>query len=202
MWRFGWAGSGDDRLVDAFLTSLFALLLAEMGDRPQILCAALAIRYGRAAPVIWGLGLATLFNCLISAFAGSAVNQWISEEPVQLFYALSLLLAGIGMMAWRRPVDLLDTWTLGPFWTSFLGLFILQLGDKGQFILAATAARTDAWGFAAAGGWIGVMAACVPAVIFQEKLAEMLPVKAIRYTGGGMFLVIGIVIALSAWAII
>lgn len=202
MWRCGWAGSRDDRLVDAFLTSLFALMLAEIGDRPQILCAALAIRYGRVVPVLWGLGLATLLNCLISSFAGSAVNQWISEEPVQLFYALSLLFAGIGMVAWRRPVDLLDTWTLGPFWTSFMGLFILQLGDKGQFILAATAARTDAWVFAAAGGWIGVMAACVPAVIFQEKLAGMLPVKAIRYTGGGMFLVIGTVMALRAWAII
>lgn len=153
-------------------------------------------------PVILGLALATLLNCLISAIAGSAVNQWISEDPVQLFYALSLIFAGIGMVAWRRPVDLLEKWTLGPFWTSFLGLFILQLGDKGQFILAATAARTDAWGFAAAGGWIGVMAACVPAVIFQEKLARMLPVRAIRYIGGGIFLLIGAIIALGAWGII
>lgn len=202
MWRCGWADSRDGGVVDAFLTSLFGLLIAEIGDRPQILCAALVIRYGRAAPVIWGLGLATLLNCLIAAFAGSAVNQWISEDPLQLFYALSLLLAGIGMVAWRRPVDLLDKWTLGPFWTSFLGLFILQFGDKGQFILAATAARTDAWGFAAAGGWIGVMLACVPAVILQEKLARTVPIRVIRYTGGGVFLVIGAMLALSAWGVI
>jgi len=187
--------------VDAFLTSLFALMIAEVGDRPQILCAALAIRYGRAMPVIWGLGLATLLNCLISAIAGSAVNQWISEDPVQLFYALSLIFAGIGMVAWRRPVALLEKWTLGPFWTSFLGLFILQFGDKGQFILAATAARTDSWAFAAAGGWIGVMAACVPAVIFQERLARMLPIKTIRHVGGGIFLLIGVIIAWDAWGI-
>ncbi len=173
-----------------------------MGDRPQILCAALAIRYGRLTPIILGLGLATLLNCLISAFAGSMVNQWISEEPLRLFYALSLLLAGIGMLAWRRPVDLLENWTIGPFWTSFLGLFILQFGDKGQFILAATAARTDAWAFAAAGGWIGVMLACIPALIFQEKLAQMIPIKPIRYTVGGLFLLIGMALALSAWGIL
>lgn len=188
--------------MDAFLTSLFALFIAEIGDRPQILCAALAIRYGRVAPIIWGLGFATLLNCLLSAFGGSAVNQWISEEPLRLFYALSLLFAGIGMLAWRRPVDLLDKWTLGPFWTSFIGLFILQFGDKGQFILAATAARTDAWQFAAAGGWIGVMLACVPALIFQEKLAELLPMKLMRYIGGSVFLVIGTGMALSAWGIV
>ncbi|MEW4468510.1 TMEM165/GDT1 family protein [Parasphingorhabdus sp. JC815] len=187
--------------MDAFFTSLFALLISEIGDRPQILCAALVIRYGRATPVIWGLGVATLLNCMIAAIAGSAVNEWISEDPLQLFYAISLLLAGIGMVAWRRPVDLLEEWTLGPFWTSFLGLFILQFGDKGQFILAATAARTDAWGFAAAGGWIGVMLACVPAVLLQEKLAKIIPIVAIRYTGGGAFLVIGGIIALSAWGI-
>lgn len=188
--------------MDAFLTSLFALLLAEIGDRPQILCAALAIRYGRVAPIIWGLGLATLLNCLISALGGSMVNQWISEEPLRLFYALSLLFAGIAMVAWRRPVDLLEKWTLGPFWTSFLGLFILQFGDKGQFILAATAARTGAWEFAAVGGWIGVMLACVPALIFQEKLAQMIPIKPIRYSGGIIFLMIGAAMALSAWGIV
>lgn len=187
--------------MDAFLTSLFALALAEIGDRPQILCAALAIRFGRVQPVIWGLALATFLNCLISAFAGSQVNQWISEEPVQLFHALSLLFAGAGMLAWRRPVDLLDKWTLGPFWTAFLGIFILQLGDKGQFMLAATAARTDAWAFAATGGWIGVMIACVPAIILQEKLAQLVPVTVIRRTGGGIFLFLGLILAMGAWGL-
>ncbi len=85
--------------MDAFLTSLFALALVEIGDRPQILCAALAIRFGCTFPVLLGLGLATLVNCMISAFFGQAIHQWISEEPLQLFYALSLILAGIGMLA-------------------------------------------------------------------------------------------------------
>jgi putative Ca2+/H+ antiporter (TMEM165/GDT1 family) len=188
--------------VDAFLTSIFALALSEIGDRPQILCAALAIRYGRISPVIWGLGLATLVNCFVSAYFGSAVNQWISEDPLQLFYALSLILAGVGMLSWRRPVDLLSDWTLSPFWVSFIGIFILQLGDKGQFILAATAARTDMWFYAAIGGWIGVMIACVPALMLQEKLAELLPIKRIRQIGAILFLVIGIYMALGAWGLL
>ena len=177
------------------------MALAEFGDRPQILCAALAMRYGRISPVIWGLGLATLCNCMISAIAGSAVNQWISEDPLQLFYALSLILAGLGMVAWRRPTDLLEDWTLGPFWTSFLGLFILQFGDKGQFILAATAARTNMEILAAAGGWAGVMIACVPAILLQRRLAEVIPVRAVRLVGGAAFLLIGSGLAISAWGL-
>lgn len=188
--------------MDAFLTSIFALALAEMGDRPQILCAALAIRYGRVSPILWGLGLATLVNCLLSSFFGQAVNQWISEDPLQLFYALSLVLAGGGMLAWRRPVDLLEKWNFSPFLVSFLGLLILQFGDKGQFILAATAARTDMWLFAAIGGWLGVMIACVPALLLQEKLSQILPIKRIRQAGGIAFLGIGLFLALGAWGII
>lgn len=177
------------------------MALAEFGDRPQILCAALAMRYGRISPVVWGLGLATLCNCTISVIAGSAINPWISEDPLQLFYALSLVLAGIGMLAWRRPTDLLEDWSIGPFWTSFLGLFILQFGDKGQFILAATAARTDMAIFAAAGGWLGVMVACVPAILLQRRLADEIPVRAIRHFGATVFLVIGILLALGAWGL-
>lgn len=188
--------------MDAFLTSLFALAIAEFGDRPQILCAALAIRYGRVSPIIWGLGLATLCNCMISAIAGAAVHRWISEDALQLFYALSLIFAGFGMVAWRRPVDLLQGWSFGPFWTSFLGLFILQLGDKGQFILMATVARTDMGVFAAVGGWIGVMIACLPAILFHRQLAEHIPMARVRLAGGAGFLLVGAILALGAWGIL
>ena len=178
------------------------MTLAEFGDRPQILCAALAIRYGKVSPIISGLALATICNCLISVLAGSAINQWISEEPLQLFYALSLIFAGIGMTMWRRPVDLLESWELGPFWTSFFGLFILQFGDKGQFILAATAARTDMPLFVVTGGVIGILVACIPAILLHKRLAEVLPVTTIRSIGGLVFLGIGIFLALGAWGII
>ena len=129
------------------------------------------------------------------------MHQWISEDALQLFYALSLIFAGFGMVAWRRPVDLLEKWTLGPFWTSFLLLFVLQFGHKGQFILMATAARTGMASFAAAGGWFGVMIACVPAILFYRQLTDHLPMATIRYAGGGAFLLIGTVVALSAWGI-
>jgi len=130
-----------------------------------------------------------------------AVHQWISEDALQLFYALSLIFAGIGMVAWRRPVDLLEKWPFGPFWTSFLGLFILQFGDKGQFILIATAARTGMGPFAAAGGWFGVMIACLPAILFYRQLRDNIPMVPIRHAGGAAFLLTGAGLALGAWGI-
>ena len=128
--------------MDSLLATLFSVLIAEIGDRPQILAAALAMRFGNDRIVIIALALATALNCAISAVAGSAIDQYVSEDPVRLFNGLAYVLAGLGMLMWRRPVELLDGWKIGKFLTAFLGLFILQFGDKGQFIIAANAAMT------------------------------------------------------------
>ena len=58
------------------------------------------------------------------------------------------------------------------------------------------------WLFAALGGWLGVMIACVPALLLQEKLAQMIPIDRIRQGGALLFLLIGGFLALGAWGII
>jgi Ca2+/H+ antiporter, TMEM165/GDT1 family len=187
--------------MDAFLTTFLSVLLAEMGDRTQILAAALALRYHKNGAVLAGLALATLANCAISAAGGSVVDSWISEAPLKLFAGMAYIFAGIGMLMWRRKVDPLSGWKLPAFWTAFLGLFILEFGDKSQFIIAVQAARTDFWGMVLAGGFAGIMAATVPAVILREKLAQMLPLKPIRWVSGALLLGWGIILALQAFDI-
>lgn len=188
--------------MDAFLSTLLFTALAEMGDRTQILCAALAIRFRHDGAVLLAVVLATTLNCTVSAIAGSVVGGWISQDPLTLFYALSLLFAGIGMLVWRRSVDLLDDWSTGVFATAFFGVLILQFGDKGQFLIAASAARSQATGFALAGGWLGTMAALAPAIVLRDRLAKVLPLTWIRIGGGLLFLILGIVQALIAWRLL
>lgn len=188
--------------MDALLTTLLAVFVAEIGDRSQILAAALALRFHKNSAVISGLALATVLNCAISAVAGSVIDTWISEAPLTLFGGLAYIFAGTGMLMWRRPVDVLENWKLGAFMTSFLGIAILQFGDKSQFLILANAGRTDLWGFVAIGGWAGIMAACVPAIILRERLAAMLPLKAIRIVGGVALLLWGIILAFRAFGLI
>jgi putative Ca2+/H+ antiporter (TMEM165/GDT1 family) len=184
--------------VAALLTSLLLTALTSFGDRPQLLSAVLAMRFTQRAAVGAGLLAATLANSLLSVLAGQMVHGAISEDPLQLFFAISLLFAGIGMVAWQRRLDILQGWRLSPFWTSFLGLFILQLGDKSQFILAANAARTGQWPWVLVGGFLGIMLGCLPALVLRERLGELLPVQRIRQGSGAVLLVIGAYLALSA----
>lgn len=188
--------------MDSLLVTLFSVLLTEMGDRPQILAAALALRFRNERVVIAALAFSTAVNCAISAAAGSVIDQWISEDPVHLFNGLAYVSAGVAMLWWRRPVDLLAGWNMGPFLTAFAGLFILQFGDKAQFIIGANAAMTPHWGFTAVGGWLGIMAAVIPAILLKDQLARRLPLAQIRIAGGLLILFWGIFQALRAWRIL
>ncbi len=172
-----------------------------MGDRTQILCAVLALRFGREKPIIYGLIAATLLNSCISAYGGAYLGMLISEDAERLFYALSFALAGASMLWWRRGIDTLSSWKTSALLTSFLGLFILQLGDKGQFIIAATAARTQAPELTALGGALGIIMTCVAAIILRERLAVLIPIKIVRVVGGVIFLLVGLVAGMQAFGL-
>ncbi|MFN3620855.1 TMEM165/GDT1 family protein [Sphingorhabdus sp.] len=187
--------------MDALYTTLLSVFLAEMGDRTQILAAALALRFQKNHAIIAGLACATLLNCAMSALGGSFIDSWISAQPVKFFAGLAYIFAGAGMLFWRRNVDPLRNWKTSAFSTAFLGLFILQFGDKSQFIIAAQSARTPLWGMTLAGGFVGIMAATVPAVIMRDKLAQIVPLKPIRWLSGAIFLIWGAVLATQAFGI-
>jgi Ca2+/H+ antiporter, TMEM165/GDT1 family len=188
--------------MESLLSTLLSVLLAECGDRTQILAAALALRFRSDRPVLLALALASAINVAVSAAAGSVIDSYISEDPVRLFNGLAYVSAGLAMVAWRKKVELLDRWRTGPFWTAFLGLFILQFGDKSQFLILANAATTPVWGLTALGGWLGIMVAVVPAILLKERLAVLLPLKWIRRIAGVAMLFYGLYLALRAWHLI
>jgi len=187
--------------MDVALSTLLSVFLAEMGDRTQILAAVLALRYHRNGAIIAGLACATLLNCIISAVGGSVIDSWISEQPVTLFAGLAYIFAGAGMLLWRRNVNPLSGWKTPAFPTAFAGLFILEFGDKSQFLIAAQSARTPFWGMTLIGGFIGIMAATVPAVILRERLAKILPLKPIRWISGALLLAWGLSLASQAFGV-
>ena len=188
--------------MDSLITTLVSVMLAEMGDRTQILAAVLALRFRDDRRVLAGLMLATLANCSMSAIGGSVIDNMISEAPLRLFNALAYVSAGVGMLLWRRPVDILSGWKTGAFVTSFLGLFVLELGDKSQFIILANAAQTPVWPITIVGGWIGIMTACAPAIYLRERLATMLPIAKIRIAGGFVLTVWGLMQGVRAFGLI
>ncbi len=188
--------------MDSFILTFLSAFFAEMGDRSQILVAVLAMRFARDKIILLAVLLATICNATLAAYLGSFIDDVVSEDPVMLFRGLAYAMAGFGMLGWQRSVDLLENWRLGAFWTCFLGIFILQFGNKAQFIIAANATQAAHWAFVAIGGVAGTMAALIPAIWFKAELSSMLPIIRIRQVAGAAMLFYGLILALSAWGII
>ena len=184
--------------MDALLTTLIAALLAEIGDRTQLFVIVLAARFGRPGPILAGLALAALANSLIAAFGGTLISDLVNLRALSLLVALALLFAGVGSLIRRKTPDMAASWRTGAFLTAALSLFLLEFGDKTQFLTFALASRFDSVVLASAGAAIGIVAANVPAALLGNRLGQVAPLTAIRYAIAALFLVGGFIVAVKA----
>ena len=184
--------------MDALLTALLASALAEMGDKTQLLALVLAVRFRSDALVLAGIALATIVNCALSATGGWLISSLIGSSARTLFFALPFLFAGAGMLFPVKPPDMVHGWRLGAFLTTFLAMFILEFGDKSQFIAAGVAVKTADPVLSAAGASIGIVLALAPAVLMRQHYFLTMPLALVRKGAGSAFLLVGLALALGA----
>ncbi|HEX8261761.1 MAG TPA: TMEM165/GDT1 family protein [Allosphingosinicella sp.] len=184
--------------MEALLISFIAAALGEWGDKTQLLVIALAARYRRPLPILAGVLAAALANSLIAAFGGALVHDMVAPRAASLLVALALIFAGVAGLIRPKPYESAGTSRGGPFLVAAASFFVLEFGDKTQFLTFAIAARFDAFALAAAGATAGIMAGSVPAALLGQGLAKAVPLKALRIGFGALFLAVGLVVGLSA----
>jgi len=119
--------------------SLVAVVLAEMGDKTQLLAMAFATRY-RWQTVLWAVFAATLLNHFFAVIAGNLVTAFIPMCWIKLAAALAFIVFAL----WTVHGDHLsgeDKRTgRSPFWTVAIAFFLAEMGDKTQLMTIALAA--------------------------------------------------------------
>jgi len=184
--------------MDALITAFVAAGLAEWGDRTQLFVIVLAARFGRPGAILAGLAVAALANSLIAAFGGMLVHDLITTRALSLLVALALLMAGAGSLISRRPPDMAARWRTGAFVTAAVSLFLLEIGDKTQFVTFALGARFDSVALTAAGATAGILIANAPAAVLGEALGKTVPVRPIRWAIAALLILTGLVVAVQA----
>jgi len=184
--------------MDALLTALIGCLFAEAGGASQLLVLALAMRFQRPAPIIAGVIVAAAANAAISAAAGAFIGPMLGSNARLLFLALAVLFLGLGMLWPVKAPDPLANWTIGPFLTAAIGLFILGFGDGAQFLILGIATRTASPALAAVGGALGIMAALIPAALVRAPHFRALPWRQVRLAGGVLMLIVALILAVNA----
>ncbi len=126
-------------MINAFLLSTVAVVLAEMGDKTQLLAMAFATRF-RWQTVLWAVLAATLVNHLLAVVVGNVVTQFLPIAWIKLAAALSFIVFAL----WTIRGDKLDgeerDHGRSPFWIVAVAFFIAEMGDKTQLMTIALAA--------------------------------------------------------------
>ena len=188
-------------IVEALVPAFIAALLTQLGDRPAMLTAILADRYGRPLTVAFAAGLAHAAGNALAALLGIVMAPLLPPNAQALLLAIALFFGAVGAFWPVRVPDRLERWRLGSLLTSFAGVFILALGDRTEFFTFAIAARSAPW-FAAAGATVGAFAVAFVAAVIGELSWARIPFRAFRYLTGTLFLIAAAVIGLGALRLI
>jgi putative Ca2+/H+ antiporter (TMEM165/GDT1 family) len=183
--------------MDAILTSVVVVAVAEIGDKTQLLAIVLAARFRKPVPIVLGILAATLLNHAAAAGLGYVVSQWLNGSTFQLIVGIAFVV----MAAWALVPDKQDEGAAnrpahGVFLTTLVAFFLVEIGDKTQIATSLLAAQFREIWLVTIGTTVGMMLANVPAVFLGETLTRVVPLQYVRWTAAVLFAAIG------AWIIV
>ena len=176
--------------LSAILSTYLLIALAEIGDKSQLVCMALAARH-RRGPVLAGAAIAfALLNTLAVLF-GAALAAWVPEWVVAT--AVALLFGAFGLHLLIRAGDDEGEETVeerpghGVLLTTALLIFVAEFGDKTQIAVAGLAG-----GLPPLPVWLGATAALITlsalGVWLGNTLLRRIPTRQLHRASGGLFL--------------
>jgi Ca2+/H+ antiporter, TMEM165/GDT1 family len=178
--------------MEAFIVSVSAVAVAEMGDRTQLLALVLAAHYRRPWPILAGVLVATLANHAAAGIIGTWFGRYLTPAVLDGVVGISL----IAMALWMLRPDSLEGGTeisrRGAFMATLVAFFVAEIGDKTQIATIALAAGYENLGAVVAGTTTGMMIANAPVVFLGGRFAERLPMKALHLGAAVLFTAIGV----------
>jgi len=176
--------------MTAFLTSLAFVVLAEMGDKTQLLAMAFAARI-RWQTVMWGVFWATAANHLLAVLAGNYLTHIVPMLWIKVAAATSFIIFGL----WTIRGDTLEgedkRFNFSPFWTVAVAFFIAEMGDKTQLATVALAADFQTVIPVWAGTTAGMLIADAIGIIVGIVLHKKLPEKQVKWFAAIAFILFG-----------
>lgn len=186
--------------MHAFFIALFFVLIAEMGDKTQLVALAFATRY-KTVTVMGGVFGATLLVHLFSVAIGEVAGIALPVFWINLLAGLSF----IGFGLWTLRGDTLDEnedekqQRFGPLLTVGITFFLAELGDKTMLTTVTVASQQKSFIGVWLGSTVGMVIADGLAIIVGKVMGKRLPEKLIKYGAAIIFIASGIFTLVQAF---
>src|SRR5262245_6335973 len=180
------------------LAAFLVVLLAEMGDKTQLIALTLGLRYRRPWTVMLGILIATVLNHALAAALGAWGAAWLDARPLGWVLGLGFLAFGIWTLVPDRPDPPGERRAWGPLLTTTVVFFLAEMGDKTQLATVALGARYAAPVAVTLGTTAGMLVADGLAVVAGHRFAAIIPLALFRRLAAALFFLFGIASILAA----
>jgi putative Ca2+/H+ antiporter (TMEM165/GDT1 family) len=176
--------------MTAFLASLGFVVLAEMGDKTQLLAMAFATRY-KASTVMWGVFAATVLNHFLAVLVGNYMTNLVPVHYVQVAAAASFILFGLWTIRGDELAGEDKRFHFSPFWTVAIAFFIAEMGDKTQLATVALAAKYQSVMPVLVGTTAGMLIADALGIGIGIVMGKKIPERAVKWIAAIIFMGFG-----------
>ena len=187
--------------MEAFLSSTFAVAIAEIGDKTQLLALFLVTKYGRPYVISLGVLLSTIINHALSAWFGAWLGTKLPAEYIPWIISASFIAVAIWLLIPDKEDDDLGKFgQFGPLVATCVLFFLAEIGDKTQIatiILAAKYPSSTFW--VVAGTTFGMLLANVPVIFAGKWLMQRMPLDLARKGAFVLFLLLAILTMARAY---
>ncbi|BEU88891.1 TMEM165/GDT1 family protein [Selenomonas sp. TAMA-11512] len=166
-------------------------MLAEMGDKTQLIAMAFAARF-LWKTVMVGIFVGSLANHLVAVLGGTYLAAMVSPEYIRLAGAFAFIGFGIWTLLDLEEAEEQGNSRYGPFGTVAITFFLGEMGDKTQLAAFTMAAEfPEAFGFIIAGTVTAMLIADGAAIALGSALRRYLPPRRMKIAAGWIFLMCG-----------
>lgn len=168
----------------SFIKALLLVVVAEMGDKTQLLAMAMVSKY-KAKQVLLGVLIATILNHALAVAVGSYLNSVIPMDLVKIIAAVSFL----AFVLWTIRGDKLDDEEnkkvrFGPIVTVAIAFFLAEMGDKTQLMTITIAAENQQPIFILMGTTVGMLIADGIGILGGAWMCKHVPDIYIKWVAG------------------
>lgn len=185
-----------------FSTAFIMVVLAEMGDKTQLLAMAFAAKYPWKK-VMLGVLFATLLNHFVAIAAGIYLNTLVPQHIVEIVASVAFIIFGLWILKDDELGDEAEKSRFSIFWTVAIAFFLAEMGDKTQLATVALSAQIGTnLLIILIGTTVGMLVADGIGIALGAALHKYVPDRVIKKIASGIFILFGVLGILNSIGIL